>query len=79
MKPKKRKLISTEGLSEILAKKIILNKAIEKFNRIDQPILGGFRSRPSPCHNAPIILTEGGLRREICSKCHKAIREIRYK
>lgn len=39
----------------------------------------GLIVKTSRCHNTPIIITKGGIRQEICSKCRRPIQEIRYK
>ena len=39
----------------------------------------GLVVKTSRCHNAPVIITEGGIRQEICSKCQRPIHEIRFK
>lgn len=40
----------------------------------------GLIIKTSRCHpNAPVIVIEGGIRQEICSKCRRSIQEIRYK
>lgn len=43
----------------------------------DKPILGGLRRNLSKCCGEPITTTGGGIRRDICSKCKKTIRENR--
>ena len=56
-------------------------KGISKFGEagIPEEHNGGFRTDLSPCHQAPIEITKGGLRQEICSKCKKPIRESQFK
>lgn len=54
-----------------------LQNILEDYN-IDLP-RPGLVVKTSRCHNAPVIITKGGIRQEICSKCHQPIQEIRYK
>lgn len=54
-----------------------LQNMLKDYN-IDLP-RQGLIVKTSRCHNAPVIVTEGGIRQEICSKCRQPIQEIRYK
>jgi hypothetical protein len=42
-----------------------------------KPFIGGLKRKMSPCCGASIITSGSGIRREICSKCEKPIRENR--
>jgi len=53
------------------------NDGLER--RKAQKIFGGLAVEMSKCCDAQIILTQGGLRHRICSKCKKAIWETTYK
>ena len=81
--PEKSKLISvldSKTIEEIPNTEELV-KEFSKFGEkgILEEHKGGFRADLSPCHQAPIEITEGGLRQEICSKCREPIRETRFK
>ena len=58
-----------------------LVKKISKFGEkgVPEEHKSGFRTDLSPCHQAPIEITNGGLRQEICSGCKKPINEVLFK